>query len=148
MVEWLVRCPPFPVGNARCLFGCSDSAEDSIEHYCRCSVVVDFARSRLRLPMRISGSMRSFLVLDSLWSDEELTLQLLLLYACYSATNALRHEQAASANSHQNYQELLQQFAAQGTFNHPCSQSVLRHALSGDSPPLASSVTSARRLRR
>ena len=133
--------------DARCLFGCSDSAEDSIEHYCRCNVVVDFARSRLRLPMRISGSMRSFLVLDSLCSNDELTLQLLLLYACYSATNVLRHQQANSANMQHNYQELLQQLAVQGTFNHPCSQRVLRHSLSGSRPPSANSLPSARRLR-
>lgn len=49
-----------------CVFGCSPTAEDAIEHYANCPVVADFAARRLRIPLAATPQdrLRDFLILD------------------------------------------------------------------------------------
>ena len=90
----------------RCVFHCDGAgAEDSLEHYAHCQVVRDFARKSLQLPDSSVGRTCALLCLNRDVSDEIYTLQLLLLYAVYSATNSLRFGTAQVRTDH--VQELL-----------------------------------------
>jgi hypothetical protein len=79
---------------ARCTLGCSLSAEDSIEHYCRCPVVRTVASERLGVH-DIDGS---FLQLFTLVANElrsaprksRLVRAAVLTYATYRSTQAAR----------------------------------------------------------
>ena len=82
-------------GSCSCLLGCRSQAEDSIEHYLRCPIVLDVARARLGLHMTSTDSWAKLLLAtpagagtsDVTW----LTRCALLLYTVYRATNAARH---------------------------------------------------------
>ena len=107
-----------------CLFGCgSRFKEDCIKHYAFCPIVKAFAREALDIPPQLIGNMRGFMCLDSDIPDSIRTVQLLLLFAIYSATNCLRF--SAPHNTVNNNKELLWQFVHQGTFNHSASQAVV-----------------------
>ena len=116
----------------RCVFRCScEFSEDSIEHYCCCPSVRDFAWCTLHLPARLSGSLSSFLVLEPGLPDEILTLQALLVYATDSARNSCWHNVGMAASPSFVPNALLLQHAKQGTYNHAKSWRVLATALEG-----------------
>ena len=112
-----------------CLLRCGrPTAEDSIEHYAFCPVVLEVARCHVNLPDHTIGSVRSFLVLYENVSKETLTLQLLLLYAVYGATNAMRYGKEAHRLHPLNCQQLILQLIWQGVFGHTPSLETLRDA--------------------
>ena len=118
----------FQVKHAPCLFGCTygstEGCHDSIEHYAHCQVVRDFAKSSLDLPDTTVGGLLNFLCLSSNVDDETRILQLLLLYAVYSATNCMRY---TSPNvSPQSMHEFLLQFVHQGASQLHSVQVVVR----------------------
>ena len=110
--------------DAPCLFGChSTCSADSIKHYAHCKIVKEFAHKHLLLPSQSVNATATFLCLDSGIPDVLRTLELLLLYATYSATNSLRFCGHPPQISDSN--ELLLQYVHQGTFNHSASQDVV-----------------------
>ena len=114
--------------SARCLFSCSSQfSQDDLRHYAYCPHVTQFASETLCIPHQFCGCLRSFLCLDAGIPDDIRILQLLLLYAVYCATNCLRNN--SNLVGAVNVQELLRQFAHQGTFNHSQSQYVLNTTL-------------------
>ena len=111
--------------NSSCLCQCeSANSEDSIEHYAHCPVVVHFAVNKLKLPTHLTTGLRGFLCLDRDVSDEVRTLQLLLLFAVYSASNSIRFGKCPAPAD---ISELLFQFVHQGAFNHSGSHSVVQN---------------------
>ena len=79
----------------RCLLGCPPAAEDSIEHYLRCPVVLDFGRRRLAMYMNSQESFALLLLATgppgTIPLDSWLKRCALLIYAIYRTTNAARH---------------------------------------------------------
>ena len=71
--------------------------EDSIEHYCSCSMVHNFAWEKLRLRV-CSRSLKHFLLLATL-DKVTLVKQALLLYATYSISNQGRNSGRSSPNT-------------------------------------------------
>ena len=98
-------------------------SEDSLEHYAYCPIVGDYARSKLRLPAHLSHGLRAFMCLESDVSDEDATLQLLLLYAVYTATNQLRF--GVKCRRTLNGHVLLQQFVQQGAASSSKAQQIV-----------------------
>ena len=121
----------FQVTGSSCLFHCSmrhsDLQEDSIEHYAHCPVVVDFARRTLHMSNDASGTTTSFLCLDRDTPEDVRILQLLLLYAVYSATNTLRH--SCEPPSAQHVPSMLMQFVKQGAQGSCSARGALSAAL-------------------
>ena len=80
----------------RCLLGCiTASANDSIEHYLVCPVVLSFARTRLSMHLD-SASSRMQLILAALPPNPRRAAQwwakcALLIYSIYRTTNTARH---------------------------------------------------------
>ena len=72
-----------------CKLGCSKTAEDSIEHYVHCPVVVKVAALRLRLYYL---SLADFLLAFASMSKERIAKTVLLTYAVFRATNMYRHK--------------------------------------------------------
>jgi hypothetical protein len=75
--------------NRGCLFGCSSTAADSIEHYFSCAVVRRWRDQRLPHCVRDHGLQHALLI--SRMSDAQLKAQGLLTYVVYRTTNHIRH---------------------------------------------------------
>ena len=110
-----------------CLFGCQcpsiHDCIDSIEHYAICPVVQQFARQSLHLPDELVGNMLGFMCLSRNTDDGILILQLLLVYAVYSATNCLRFAKPHLASN--TLHEFLLQFVHQGASQSSLAQSAV-----------------------
>ena len=121
----------FQVGQASCLFGClsgsGDGCHDSIEHYAHCIVVRTFALHRMNMPHNCVGTLLGFLCLNRDVTDDTRTLQLLLLYAVYTATNCLRfcQPQLDPAKWH----EFLRQYVHQGASQSSAAQKIVHDAI-------------------
>ena len=106
----------FQIRQACCLFGCRaslpDECLDCIEHYAHCPVVAEFATQRLQLPASLVKNMLAFLCLNINVDDETYVLQLLLLYAVYTASNCIRFAKPPLKVA--SMQELLLQYVHQG----------------------------------
>jgi len=72
-----------------CVFGCSATAEDRIEHYACCPRVVDFAQRFFRVHSP-ECSLPAFLLCVKGMSSEQLTTQATLVYAVFRAMHSLR----------------------------------------------------------
>lgn len=99
-----------------CVFLCGGAAEDSIEHYCRCPVVMDVARNIFRMSYPESFALNVW-VLNAAWLEElgNLTSAALLIYGVYMAQNNCRHKPLH--NSRQVYDHIVQH-CKQGTAGH------------------------------
>ncbi len=74
-----------------CVFGCSATAEDSIEHYAHCQAVRLVACRYLRLGPPEQFGLEQFLLVDADGIDDSaLTCRAVLVYATYMATNYYR----------------------------------------------------------
>ena len=117
----------FQIADARCLFGCAygkqEGCYDSIEHYAHCSIVEAFATQVMHLPSDTVGGMLNFLSLDRGVADDTRTLQLLLLYAVYAATNCIRF--ASPSLRSQDVHEFLLQYVPQGASGCVSTQKVV-----------------------
>jgi hypothetical protein len=74
----------------KCVLHCSETAEDSIEHYVSCSVVRRFAQAFLRLQLFESGPKASsvaFMAGPGIDDCDEIIRRAVLVYAVYMATN-------------------------------------------------------------
>ena len=78
-------------GSGSCIFCRTQDAPDSLEHYCRCPIVWQFAAKVLNLsPPAEERSQRFFLVWDYTDSDD-LIRHAIVVYAAYTAFHSLRH---------------------------------------------------------
>ena len=101
----------------------ADECLDSMEHYAYCNVVAEFAAQRLHLPSTHVRNMLAFLCLNREVDDETRVLQLLLLYAVYTASNHIRF--ARSATTIHSMQEFLLQYVHQGASQHSFAQNAV-----------------------
>jgi hypothetical protein len=110
-----------------CVFKCSSSAEDRIEHYCHCVHVRAFANRYLGLASE-PCTLARFLCCDKDMSDTSLTLTALLVYSVYMAFNHVRHN---GFQSDAHLFDMLEQHCKLAVCNHPASQRVLYAARQG-----------------
>jgi hypothetical protein len=85
-----------------CLFRCSDTAEDSIEHYVRCPIIREFARRKLNLHDLFPEHF--FLAVEHL-SLNDLTCIALLTYSVFTSLIALAN--SADTMAREEYVQLL-----------------------------------------
>ena len=79
-----------------CVLGCSGTAEDRIEHYCRCPCVVHFAQKVLDIPGN-RCTLPHFLLCEKGMSDAMLTCHAVLVYSVFRTTSAMRDTNPVSA---------------------------------------------------
>jgi hypothetical protein len=76
----------------RCVLGCAEGAEDSIEHYCRCPFTKQLGARWLGLDPSAQVNLHTFTLCNPhIATCEELVTSALLIYALYRATNHYRH---------------------------------------------------------
>ena len=75
-----------------CVFKCNDTSEDSLEHYCRCPVVLRAAKHIFHIDYS-PGIALDLWTLNSYWLDVDDNLRglALLIYGTYNAFNTIRH---------------------------------------------------------
>jgi len=100
-----------------CLLGCGAGAEDSLEHYCRCPVVLKLLRLKLNIVVQ-PGRALSFWCLDVPRSDDDVLLcSALSNYVCYCTTNIYRHG-TPHRNADRSF-DSLKQMLIQSSAGHP-----------------------------
>jgi len=106
-----------------CLFLCGGAAEDSLEHYCRCPIVMRVATHTFRFSYPREGALNLWL-LNSRWLDDAGNLLSLglLTYGVYMAFNTIRHH---SITSSLDAYHCIIQHCKQGAFGHSPSMSHL-----------------------
>ena len=105
-----------------CIFNCSPTAEDRIEHYCRCPHVTGFAYRYLGIQPS-ACHLGNFLLIESDMSDDALTLFAVLVYAVYRTFNQARHTDYVL--SKQQLYDMLEENAKTGVRHHGKSTAVL-----------------------
>ena len=78
---------------ARCYAGCGYSAEDSMEHYCRCPILAAPLRNKLHITLDARNGLSCFyLALPKQHeSDECLIFTAIFIYASYMCSNHFRN---------------------------------------------------------
>ena len=104
--------------SAPCVLGCSPSAEDRIEHYCRCPGVRDLMINFLGLPEE-RCCIESFIFAATPLDPNTLSLMAVAVYSMFRAThefrnNPLHHGQEVVS-------DCLRQFCFSATNGHPMS---------------------------
>jgi hypothetical protein len=136
-----------------CKLRCSPSAEDSIEHYSRCSHAKDFPTRFLKMDPSCQVNLHTFnLCNPHINTQEDLVISALLIYAMYRATNWHRHHQEQPP---QNMYRAFCQWAREGALNHAQTMRILdgrwsRHrpaTLIPLAPALLTPLTQAQRKR-
>jgi hypothetical protein len=76
----------------RCIFGCGSRGEDSIEHYCRCPIVMRVANHQFHFSYPLTSAIDLWM-LNSYWLDIDDNFRgfALLVYGAYMAFNSIRH---------------------------------------------------------
>jgi len=99
-----------------CVFKCSSSSEDSLEHYCRCPVILKAARHTLHFSYPEEMGLDLW-VLNSSWLDIDYNMRslALLVYGTYMAFNRIRH--GFVSDSHQAFL-CITQFCKLGAGGH------------------------------
>jgi hypothetical protein len=102
---------------------CSGSAEDSIEHYCRCPVVSRVAHSFLHMQYPAEEALNVW-TLNTKWVDtpEVITCVALLEYGVFNALNSIKHHGISSESQAYN---CIVQHCKQGVMGHVASSKVL-----------------------
>lgn len=108
-----------------CRFMCSDTAEDSIEHYCRCPIVLRVAHSILHIHYPNEQALNVWM-LNNHWIDnpEVMTCVAILIYGTFNAFNSIQHNGISC--SQQAYVCIVQH-CRQGVMSHPASTRVLEN---------------------
>ena len=138
-----------------CRFGCSDTAEDAIEHYAYCPLVQDLGARYLRLQPRRQVNMHTFMMCNpAVSTEEDLTAAALLVYAAYRAFNHQRHSAPGGA-TRAFLSDALRQWVREGAMGHSSAMGVMRQRWQTNSPsttlpPIPTSIgtTIARKARR
>ena len=108
-----------------CKFKCNRHAEDSIEHYCRCPVVMEVLQKMLHLHYPKEEALNVWL-LNTAWVENHSVgaCVALLVYGTYSAYNSIRHK--GISNTAQ-ARDCIQQHIKQGVLGHHASTKVLNN---------------------
>ena len=124
-----------------CVFGCSASASDSLEHYCRCPVVLHVLQRKLRVEVTPRAALRLFM-LDIPRSDDNLLRCCALInYAVYNTFNALRAKSTIS--SAEVSSDALGQALLNAIMGHPASEELfLQKGGKAESSGVHSTLTS------
>ena len=100
-----------------CMLGCSDRAEDSIEHYCRCPAVLKVLQHKLRIIVPPAKAL-AFWMLDCPSSDDDLLMSSALsVYAGYMATNTYR--KIGRPQTKERAIDAMGQYLIQSAYGHP-----------------------------
>jgi hypothetical protein len=102
-----------------CLFKCGGGAEDSLEHYCRCPVVLRVARHLLHFSYAAEAGLDLW-TLNSSWLDIPGNLRglALLVYGTYMAFNSIRYNKISDS---QQAFHCIVQHCKQGAMGHAAS---------------------------
>ena len=111
-------------GSAACVFRCATSAEDSIEHYCRCPITLHVASRYLRLGDSHVNMHTLSLCNPLITTQDALVASALLIYAVYRGTNHYRHQ---TAGEPQEVYDSLRQWIREGVGRHGASHTILRN---------------------
>ena len=99
-----------------CVFRCSATAEDSLEHYCRCPIVRRVARQYLHLEYPCDSYVDVWMLNTGWFCSAEVRIGIaILIYGAYNAHNTAR--QGPIKDQQQAY-HLIIQHCKQGTFGH------------------------------
>ena len=108
-----------------CVFRCSLSAEDSIEHYSQCPCTLRFASRFLRLDCRTQVNLHTFnLCNPRVSTQEELVVTAVLIYAIYRGANHYRYH---TPGSPEEVHDALRQWALEGVMRHERSARIVRN---------------------
>ena len=100
----------------QCVFRCCDSAEDSIEHYCKCEVVLRVATHTFRINYSLDQALNIWSLRSDFLDNTQNMLSLsLLIYGVYNAFNTLRHNPVV--DDRQAFHCIVQH-CRQGAFGH------------------------------
>lgn len=109
-----------------CMFGCSATALDALEHYVHCRWFRELTENILHLP-RVNN-MSEFLLLDHrLWSDRRLTVMAIAIHVLYTVFNRLRLHPSARTIEH--LHELLRRTCYHAVLGHRGSANTLQMAM-------------------
>ena len=109
-----------------CVFACSESAADSIEHYMYCPIFHELLRDFLHLPK--FSDLQEFLLLNHrLWSDNRLSVSAVAVHALYTTFN---HVRIHGPRSRPYLCDYMQRTCYHATSDHNKSQGALRVAMS------------------
>ena len=107
----------------RCVLGCGGRAEDSVEHYCRCRIVLDVAYRFLGLRFPDGCSLAYWLQVALALDDKDLqTRTAVLVYAAYRAYNAARH---AGDTSEDVSKQMIIQYVKEAVRGHSASMKIV-----------------------
>ena len=100
----------------KCVFLCKEGAEDSLEHYCRCPVVLSVASHLFHSSYPPELAMNIW-ALNSAWLDTPHMIRSLslLIYGVYMAFNTLRYSRVTDT---QQAFQCIAQHCKQGAFGH------------------------------
>ena len=110
-----------------CVLHCTASAEDRIEHYCRCPHVLRFAQAMLNIAPA-DCTLARFLLVESTMTEAQLTLFAVLVYSVFCTTNTLRDHEETGPDV---IFDMLEEHAKQAVKGHKKSCSVLYEAMHG-----------------
>lgn len=100
----------------KCLFKCSVAAEDSIEHYCRCPVVLRVSEKLLHISYPPELGLDIWALSSGCFHDiDKLRTIALLIYGAFNAFNSIRYKGISCEE--QAYQAIVQHIK-QGTSGH------------------------------
>jgi len=107
----------------RCMFKCSSTAEDSIEHYCNCEVVKQVGRKLLRIEYPQELAFDVWLMSSEWLRNEDVLRRIgILIYGVYNAFNTIRCSQISDAKQ---AGLCIIQHCKQGALGHPPSLKML-----------------------
>ena len=133
-----------------CVFRCSPTAEDSLEHYARCRCVRELASRHLRLDPDRQVNMHCFnLCSPTVETQEDPVASAILIYATYRATNHLRQHADQGCFQPGGTFRMLQQFAREGALNHRVSTGILdrRWSNAASRTPISATVPTQKKRR-
>eukprot|EP00959_Pyramimonas_sp_CCMP1952_P312041 6530725-Pyramimonas_sp.AAC.1 len=84
-----------------CVLGCSETALDSVEHYCQCPVLRHWQRRQLGFQITQHGLAHS--VLGATMDDTTLMLQATSTYVLYRTVHHIRHLRDQPRRDRQQY---------------------------------------------
>ena len=96
-----------------CVKGCSSTADDRIEHYCKCRFFKDLACRWMGLPGRLA-SLEGFLLAADEMTDKEMVLMAVAVYAMHRATARYRRESKPTPDQVRDFLQAMCQSAVRG----------------------------------
>ena len=109
----------------KCVLGCGGRAEDSIEHYARCRVLLEFARRRLNVQFYDDGALTYWMMTTPSAdqnNEETRTLTAIMVYAAYRATNEAR---AKGRVNEAMAKQMLDQYVHEAVRGHAASMRIV-----------------------